>query len=126
MKFSSFHSINCHQIHKIISSAIFEDSVYELNWNIIQKFNDKSFFDFYSTKYDLSHKTIQITSDQSFDGNDLTDLHNYKTEEQMNNRFEDMFELIMFLGKGGYGEVYKMKNIITKNEFAIKLIPFEG
>ena len=48
--------------------------------------------DFYSTKYDLSHKTIQITSDQIFDGNDLTDLHNYKTKDQMINRLEDMFK----------------------------------
>ena len=125
-KFTSLHSIFSYQSLKIISSAISEDSVYELHWNLIHKFNDKSFFDFYSTKYDLSHKTIQITSDQSFDGNDLTDLHNYKTEDQMKSRFEDMFKKIKFLGKGGYGEVYEVKNKITKKEFAIKVITFEG
>ena len=125
-KFSSLHSIFSHQIRQIISSTIFKNSVYELRWDSINNFDKKSFFDFYSTKYDLSHKTIQITSDQSFDGNDLTDLHNYKTEDQMKNRFEDMFEKIMFLGEGGYGKVYEVKNKNNAKEFAMKIIPFKG
>ena len=74
----------------------------------------------------MSHKTIQITSDQSFDGNDLTDLHNYKTEDQMKNRFEDMFEEIKFLGEGGFGEVYKVVDKQSKKEFAIKVIALRG
>ena len=125
-KFSSLHSIFCYQFLQIISSAICEDSVYELHQNLIQKFNDKSFFDFYSTKYDLSHKTIQITSEQSFNGNDLTDLHNYITEDQINDRFEDMFEMIKFLGEGGFGKVYEVRNKKSKKEFAIKVILFRG
>ena len=119
-KFFSLHSISCYHRLQTISSSISDGSVSDLYYDLIKKFNDKSFFDFYSTKYDLSHKTIQITSDQSFDGNDLTDLHNYKTEEQMKNRFEDMFEKIKFLGEGGYGKVYKMKNIITKKRICDK------
>ena len=125
-KFSSLHSIYYFQSLRTISLSVSEDSVFKLYWNIIQKFNDKSFFDFYSTKYDLSHKTIQITSDRSFDGNDLTDLHNYKTEDQFKNRYKEIYEEFSILGEGWFGKVYRVKNRNTKQKFAIEVIPFNG
>ena len=44
----------------LIASALTEDAVYSLDWKTINKTNYKSFLDYYSNEFQLSHKTIQL------------------------------------------------------------------
>ena len=127
-KFSSLHSIPNYQKRGMIASGISRkgESIYHLNSNTFREYNLWTLMEFYSNKHEMTYKTIELRSDQTFDGNDLTDLHNYKIEDQMITRFEVMFKTIKFLGEGGYGKVYEVKIEKTRKNFAIKVIPFKG
>ena len=62
----------------------------------------------------------------SLDGNESSDILNYDQSHGTENHYQDMFEEIKFLGEGGFGRVYKVKDRFTEKEFAIKVISFKG
>src|SRR5262249_47125323 len=43
-----------------------------------------------------------------------------------NGKYRREFEEIELLGKGGYGYVYKAKNVIDKRTYAIKMVKMKG
>ena len=67
----------------------------------------------------ITYKTIQIKSDQMFDGNNLKDLQNYIV-------FEKYFINCNELGSGGFGTVFRVKDKFYLQHFAIKRIPLKG
>ena len=118
IKFSYLHSIPCYYSDGLLS-AVYEKSIYRLLGNELRKYNNNSYFEYYSLNHKLCYKTIHINSENIFDGNDLNDLHNYKV-------FRNMFEIVGKLGTGGFGTVYKAINKFEKKESAIKEISFES
>ena len=125
IKFSSLHSITSYQRRRVISSAIYENNIFLLEYDlIISKFPFSKFFMFYLVDYGLSYKTINIS--EEFDGIDLNDLFSYKNRLQITNRFEDGFINVRTLGTDGYGTVYKVYNNWFLKEFAIKKLLLEN
>ena len=96
-----------------------DKNVFELFGNEIIKTKYNSLFDYCSEKLQISYKTIHINSDQTFDGNDLKDLQNYKI-------FDKYFINPTELGSGGFGTVFKVKDKLHQQHFAVKRIPFKG
>ena len=120
IKFNSLHSACENHITALSDNTVYE--FHEFFGYHMNKSPDKTFFDFYSLQYQMCYKTIQISSEKIFDGNDLSDLQNYKC-------FKYMFDIVKEVGKGGYGKVYQVKNKfdLTKiARFAIKEISFKG
>ena len=115
IKFSSLHSV----YGGIETVAVSGNTIYGLFGREITKFNNNSFFDFYSFKYEICYKTIHINPEKIFDGNDLNELNNYKV-------FKNMFEILEEIGSGQFGKVYRVKNKYDHTEFAIKVIEFKG
>ena len=115
-KFTSLHSIPYYQKSQTICSAITDDSVYHLIRNTIQKLDGKTFFDFYSTKYELSHKSIEIKPDLNFDGNDLSELNVYRI-------FNQIYKSII-LGSCTFGDVFRAQNKFNFKTYAIKRISY--
>ena len=125
IKFSSLHSLPSYQRGRVISSAIYDNYILLLEYNLIDsKFPFREFFIFYLVDYGLTYKTINIS--EEFGGIDITDLFNYKNRLHITNRFEDGFINIRILGSGGYGTVYKVYNNWITYEFAIKKLLLEN
>ena len=125
-KISTLYSICRYQNCESFSLAFSEKSINFLDKNFIKNLKENSLFNFYATTFELSFKTIQLISDQSFDGNDIQDLQNYKTSKEMENRFDIVFEDKLKLGAGTYGTVFRVQNKYNKNFFAIKRIEKNG
>ena len=124
MKFSSLHSLPFYQERQVISTAIFENNIFHLVRNTIEKLAFKQLFLFFVNDYRICYKTIKIS--EEFDGNDLSDLFSYKNKLLITNRFEDRFINVIDLGSGGYGTVYKVYHNWNSKSYAIKKIIFES
>ena len=105
--------------YKLVPSAVSGTRIFELFGKKGKETNYNSFFEFYSMKHQMSYKTIHINSDQNFDGNDLKDIQNYKV-------FDKYFINCDNLGSGGFGTVYKVRDKLHQQHFAVKKIPFSG
>ena len=57
------------KMESITSLLIFEDVIYEINSNIIEKSNYKSLDEFYLMKYNISYKTIQMNNETIIEEN---------------------------------------------------------
>ena len=64
-----------------------------------------------------AHLADELESDQLTTNDNLKNL----AVTGKNSRLSD-FEILSKLGKGGFGEVYKVKNILDQNEYALKKI----
>ena len=122
LKFSSLHSIPYHQDKKSIASAISGNTIYELKWYEIERQDNSSFFDFYSTKYNLTHKTIHLNSDHCFDVDHFEDF-SLPTRE---NYLAVNFEIKRERGSGGYGTVFEVSSKKYHKIYAIKTINIKG
>ena len=101
------------------SLAVFDKKVFELRGNKVRETKYNSLFDYCSQEMQMSYKTIHMKSDQTFDGNDLKDLQNYKSFDKY---FTDPTEL----GSGGFGKIFKVKDKLHQQFFAVKRIPLKG
>ena len=118
LKLTSLHSISNSSSTK--STAFNEENIFEFFANEIKETHYNSYFEYYSKECQISYKTIHIKSDQTFDGNDLKDLQNYIKN------FEKGFIICKELGSGGFGTVYKVKDRLHKENFAVKKVPLNG
>ena len=118
-----------------------DDCVYELdkycrNFSI-NKTDYWNFYDYYLQKYNILFKTIQISSNGFLVTKQVVINPNYKQGkdsailiiEEKNvhhEKYERVFEEINGIGKGGFGEVYKVRRKSDNNCFAIKRIEVLG
>ena len=119
LQFTSLYSLNnSYNFSKSVS--VCDKKVFELYGNECKETEYKYFFDYYSQEMQITYKTIHIKSDQIFDGNDLKHLQNYIKV------FDKCFVSCEKFGSGAFGEVFKVKDKLYLDYYAVKKIFLNG
>ena len=123
-KFLSLHSVPIYRMEFCaIASAVSEKFINHLKNNEILINNSKDILEYYCKEWNVCHKTIQIRDDFQYKDNEIL-LE--KPLNKPNNRFDNMFNQLKLLGRGGFGVVYKVQNISDEKLYAIKKISTES
>ena len=140
IKFESLYFVNKYKYksRKSLASAIADGNIYELKINFITKTKykmfdftqnnireteSKSYFDYISANYQMTHKTIELGF------NDLTDKtldvsQDIQTEESVFTRKH--LKIFNKLDSGAFGQVFKVKHQLDQQFYAVKRINLLG
>ncbi len=140
---NKFIDIASHYSH-MISIGLSVNNIYYV-WGKTEKENlrepkqivFKSFNEIFDHYFGITHKVFEIKVEkQQTECNSLTKFLKQKsktdaeseelTNRFLNNRYKSEFEELKFIGRGGFGKVYKVVNCLDQQQYAIKIITIEG
>ena len=113
--FDSLHTVCYYSKTSLIAIGMNREGVFHFIYNNIRKSESKSYFDYISTNYQMTHKTIELGFD------DISDVL-----FQERNETNKHFKVINKLGSGAFGQVFKVKHHLDDKSYAVKIISVTG
>ena len=138
LKINKFESKFSSKVRKWVSTAVTDHLVYLLSSESLIETNYKKFYDFYAKEYQITCETIDITpvptrveskvnvqlqkpaaTDNGEDGPEL------RRASSLNGLFDSKFQVLAQIGSGGFGTVFKVRDTVDRQVYAVKKIEFD-
>ena len=123
-RIDSLHTVCYYRKFLSIAIGMNREGVFHFTNNNIRKSESKSYLDYISTNYEMTHKTIDLGFDHMKDKT-LNTSEDIRTEEESVSMKKHL-KIFNKLDSGAFGQVFKVKHQLDQQFYAIKSIDFPG